>query len=81
MTFVVEDDPTTGAYIAEGLREEGHVADLVDDGREGLIAAQTRDYDVLVLDRRQSFTMVIELSISCSSAIYSSGPDNEHNLR
>ena len=49
--LVVEDDPTTGAYIAEGLREEGHVADLVDDGREGLIAAQTRDYDVLVLDR------------------------------
>lgn len=49
--LVVEDDPTTGSYIAEGLREEGHKADLVGDGREGLIAAQTRDYDVLVLDR------------------------------
>lgn len=49
--LVVEDDPTTGAYIVEGLREEGHTADLVKDGREGLIAAQTRDYDVLVLDR------------------------------
>ena len=49
--LVVEDDPTTGSYIAEGLKEEGHRTDLVADGREGLVAAQTRDYDVLVLDR------------------------------
>ena len=49
--LVLEDDATTGAYIAEGLAAEGHSADLIADGREGLVAAQTRDYDVLVLDR------------------------------
>lgn len=49
--LVVEDDPTTGAYICDGLREEGHSVDHVPDGRDGLISAQTRDYDILVLDR------------------------------
>ncbi len=49
--LVVEDDPTTGTYVADGLRQEGHSADLITDGRDGLVAAQTRDYDVLVLDR------------------------------
>lgn len=49
--LVIEDDPTTGDYIVRGLREEGHVVDLSRNGREGLIAAQTRDHDVLVVDR------------------------------
>ncbi|MGB0440944.1 MAG: DNA-binding response regulator, partial [Paracoccaceae bacterium] len=30
--LVVEDDATTGAYIAKGLREEGHAVDLLEDG-------------------------------------------------
>lgn len=49
--LVVEDDKTTGPYIASGLREEGHVVDLVADGKDGLIQATTGDYDVLVIDR------------------------------
>ncbi|MBD3664473.1 response regulator transcription factor [Sulfitobacter aestuariivivens] len=49
--LVVEDDATTGTYIARGLREEGHVVDLVADGRAGLIAATGSTYDVLVVDR------------------------------
>lgn len=49
--LVVEDDDTTGRYIAKGLREEGHVVDLVTDGREGLIAATGGGHDVVVLDR------------------------------
>ncbi len=49
--LVIEDDPTTGAYVAEGLRQEGHSTDLLDDGRDGLIRAQTCAYDVIVLDR------------------------------
>jgi two-component system OmpR family response regulator len=49
--LVIEDDATTGTYIARGLREEGHVVDLVADGREGLIAATAGGYDVLVVDR------------------------------
>jgi len=49
--LVIEDDATTGTYIARGLREEGHVVDLVDRGDKGLIAATTATYDVLIVDR------------------------------
>ena len=49
--LVVEDDTTTGNYIARGLREEGHVVDLVADGRAGLIAATSTPHDVLIVDR------------------------------
>jgi len=49
--LVIEDDTTTGTYIARGLREEGHVVDLVHDGRSGLIQATSQEYDVLVVDR------------------------------
>ena len=49
--LVIEDDQTTGSYIADGLREEGHVVDLIKDGRDGLIRATTGDFDVLVVDR------------------------------
>ncbi len=49
--LVMEDDTTTGPYVATGLREEGHSVDLVTDGREGLLQANAADYDVLIIDR------------------------------
>ncbi|ANT60978.1 DNA-binding response regulator [Salipiger sp. CCB-MM3] len=49
--LVIEDDPTTGDYVATGLRSEGHVVDLVPDGRDGLVQAMAGSYDVMVLDR------------------------------
>lgn len=49
--LVVEDDKTTGTYVAEGLREEGHVVDLVENGHDGLIRATGTAYDVLIVDR------------------------------
>lgn len=49
--LVIEDDRTTGAYIAEGLREEGHSVDLLASGSEGLIQASVGNYDVLIVDR------------------------------
>ncbi|MFC3527899.1 winged helix-turn-helix domain-containing protein [Paracoccus mangrovi] len=49
--LVIEDDRTTGDYIQQGLRQEGHVAELCRNGRDGLITAQTSDFDVLVVDR------------------------------
>jgi two-component system OmpR family response regulator len=49
--LVIEDDATTGTYIARGLREEGHVVDLVTDGRAGLVQATSGTYDVMVVDR------------------------------
>ncbi len=49
--LVVEDDDTTGAFIARGLREEGKTVDLVQDGRAALIQATGGQYDVLIVDR------------------------------
>lgn len=49
--LVIEDDPTTGDYIASGLQSEGHVVDLISNGRDGLIQAMSGTYDVMVLDR------------------------------
>ena len=49
--MVLEDDATLGPWIEKGLSEAGHVVDLFANGKDALIAATTRDYDVLVLDR------------------------------
>lgn len=49
--LVVEDDPTTADYIAEGLRQEGHAVDLLAQGRDGLVRATTEDFDVMIVDR------------------------------
>ena len=49
--LVIEDDPETAAYIARGLSEQGHVADHVADGRDGLLMAGSGGYDVMVVDR------------------------------
>ena len=49
--LVIEDDATTGAYIADGLREEGHTVDLIETGSEGLMQASIGAYDVMVVDR------------------------------
>jgi two-component system OmpR family response regulator len=49
--LVIEDDRSIGPYVADGLRREGHVVDLVADGRDGLVRAATGDHDLLVVDR------------------------------
>ncbi|MEY6433507.1 response regulator transcription factor [Thioalkalicoccus limnaeus] len=49
--LVIEDDAETARYIAQGLREQGHVVDLAADGHEGLMLASGTDYDVLIIDR------------------------------
>ncbi len=49
--LVIEDDKKTGAYIADGLREEGHSVDLIANGAEGLVQASIGYYDVLIVDR------------------------------
>lgn len=49
--LVIEDDRTIGPYVADGLRREGHVVDLLPDGRDGLIRATTGCHDLLIVDR------------------------------
>src|SRR6267378_5402033 len=49
--LLIEDDADTAAYIANGLREHGHVADHAADGRDGLFLAAGAHYDVIIVDR------------------------------
>jgi two-component system, OmpR family, response regulator len=49
--LLIEDDEETSAYIARGLREQGHVVDLAAAGRDGLFLATDGGHDVLIVDR------------------------------
>src|SRR5271163_4730987 len=49
--LLIEDDAETALYIAQGLRSEGHRADIAVDGREGLRLALEAGWDLLIIDR------------------------------
>lgn len=49
--LIVEDDAATAQYVAKGLREHGHVADIAADGHDGLMMAGAAIYDVWIIDR------------------------------
>jgi two-component system, OmpR family, response regulator len=49
--LIAEDDAETAAYIVDGLKQGGHVADHVSDGRDALFLATSNPYDVIVVDR------------------------------
>lgn len=48
--LIVEDSAILRSSLAQGLREAGYAVDSVADGKQGLVHAQTTDYDVIVLD-------------------------------
>jgi DNA-binding response OmpR family regulator len=48
--LVVEDDLRLARNLRRGLEEAGIAVDVVDDGAEGLAAAQATPFDVVVLD-------------------------------
>lgn len=49
--LLVEDHVPTSDYVKQGLGESGHSCDLADNGLDGLTAALTNAYDVIILDR------------------------------
>lgn len=49
--LLVEDDAHTAAFIGKGLREDGHVVEHTDDGKQGLFLATTEAFDAVILDR------------------------------
>lgn len=49
--LLLEDDREIGQWTVSGLTTSGHVVDWLENGRDALLSATTRDYDVLVLDR------------------------------
>ncbi|MEM8961078.1 MAG: response regulator transcription factor [Acidobacteriota bacterium] len=49
--LIIEDDSKTADYLAHGLREEGHLAEICNNGVAALSRATTGQFDVLVVDR------------------------------
>ena len=48
--LIVEDDQVLGRAIQRGLIESGHACEWVRNGRRGLEAAQSQQFDAVVLD-------------------------------
>jgi two-component system copper resistance phosphate regulon response regulator CusR len=48
--LIVEDEPKTASYLKKGLEESGFVADLAQNGEDGLHLAQEGNYDIIILD-------------------------------
>ena len=49
--LVIEDDAETADYVANGLREEGHLVASVASGSEALTIAMEENFDLLIVDR------------------------------
>lgn len=49
--LIIEDDQEVSAFIAKGLKEARHQADVANNGKDGLFLASTAQYDVLIVDR------------------------------
>lgn len=48
--LVIEDEERLGEYLRKGLSESGYVADVANDGIDGLHLAIEGSYDLIVLD-------------------------------
>lgn len=48
--LIVEDEPKTGEYLRQGLREAGFVVDLATRGNDGLHLALEGQHDLIILD-------------------------------
>ena len=63
--LLVEDDQRTASFVEKGLKESGYSVERAKDGEEGLHAAVSADYDVLVADlmmpRMDGLTMITAL--------------------
>ncbi len=49
--LLIEDDAETAAYVAAGLRQEGHTVDCAGDGVDGLHQATQSPPDLMIVDR------------------------------
>ena len=63
--LIIEDESKTAAYLQKGLRECGFVVDVTHQGEDGLYLAQTRDYDLAILDvmlpERDGWSIISEI--------------------
>ena len=49
--LLVEDDPVVAEFVVDGFGRAGNTVDHAEDGSEGLLAAKSGQYDVIIVDR------------------------------
>jgi two-component system, OmpR family, response regulator len=49
--LIIEDEHHIARLLKEGLGNEGFAVDVCNDGEDGMAAAQSEEYDLIVLDR------------------------------
>lgn len=49
--LLIEDDAEAAKYLQKGLREQGHVVDHSENGKDGLFLATSEKYDAMIVDR------------------------------
>ncbi len=49
--LIVEDDAVTRQFIVKGLTESGHIAEVAENGVDGLYRARTEEFSALIVDR------------------------------
>ena len=63
--LVVEDEPRIASFLQKGLRAEGHVTTVVDNGDDASAVARSEDFDLVLLDvglpGKDGFTVLADL--------------------
>lgn len=49
--LLIEDDRESAKYLIKGLREQGHVVDHSESGKDGMFMAASEKYDAMIIDR------------------------------
>lgn len=48
--LIIEDEKKMASFLERGLKEEGYVVDLAEDGEKGWEYAMVNEYDLLIID-------------------------------
>jgi two-component system copper resistance phosphate regulon response regulator CusR len=63
--LIVEDEKKTAAFLRKGLSEAGFIADVAENGADGLFNGLSLEYDLIILDamlpRRDGWSVLSEL--------------------
>ena len=63
--LIIEDEKKTAEFLRKGLTESGFIADVAENGEDGLFNAMSFDYDLIVLDamlpRKDGWSVLAEI--------------------
>jgi CheY-like chemotaxis protein len=48
--LIIEDEKKTSAFLRKGLTEAGFIADIAENGADGLLNVLSLEYDLVILD-------------------------------